>query len=300
MKKFLKNIVLFSILIIGILAAGECFVRHIPNPYSIKKEAIDSFGKDATTLVMGNSHTYFGILTDSIENAINVAGVSQNYEYDYRILFSFLSEMPRLKNALIDVSYSSFFDPPFEDYDWGTEIYYKIYLDIDKYSDLSYRNFEIAYFESYSGKLSKYILHKPLPATSPTGFGLDFKESHEVSPHQGKARAEAHSTMPSGYEPRNRLYFEKLIELCLERGIKPILVTTPAHRSYTDALNPKQLKRMKSLIRHYCDRYGLRHYDFLTDKRFDDSDFYDQDHLCRAGAEKFTSIVKEILSDSGD
>lgn len=300
MRRFLLNIVLFSVITISILSVGEVTVRKIPNPYSTKMAAIDSIGKTARTVVLGSSHTYYGVITDSIPDAINLAAVSQIYEYDYRILKRHADKLPRLKHVIIPVSYFSFFDPPFEDYDWGTEIYYKIYLDIDKYTDLSYRNFEIAYFESYSGKLSKYILHKPLPATSPTGFGLDFKESHEVSPHQGKARAEAHSTMPSGYEPRNRLYFEKLIELCLERGIKPILVTTPAHRSYTDALNPKQLKRMKSLIRHYCDRYGLRHYDFLTDKRFDDSDFYDQDHLCRAGAEKFTSIVKEILSDSGD
>ncbi len=55
---------------------------------------------------------------------------------------------------------------------------------------------------------------------------------------------------------------------------------------------------MQLIIKQYCNKYGIKHYDFLKDKRFDDADFYDQDHLCQNGAKKFTRIIKEILSET--
>lgn len=67
---------------------------------------------------------------------------------------------------------------------------------------------------------------------------------------------------------------------------------------YYEAFNPAQHERMQLIIRQYCNKYGIKHYDFLKDKRFDDADFYDQDHLCQNGAKKFTRIIKEILSET--
>ena len=298
MKKFLLNISAFSAIILALLCIGEVSVRSIPNPYSTKKKAIRDLGKTTETIVLGSSHSYYGIITDSLENALNLACVSQIYEYDYRILGKYINEFPNLKNAIIVVSYFSFFEPPFERGYWESEIYYKIYLDIDKYPDYSYRNFELSHFESYSGKLSKKLMNKPLPATSPAGFGLDFRHSNPVTPEAGRDRAEGHSTMPLGYETYNRNYFEALIKTCIERNVTPILMTVPAHKHYYEAFNPAQHERMQLIIRQYCNKYGIKHYDFLKDKRFDDADFYDQDHLCQNGAKKFTRIIKEILSET--
>lgn len=147
MKKFLLNISAFSAIILALLCIGEVSVRSIPNPYSTKKKAIRDLGKTTETIVLGSSHSYYGIITDSLENALNLACVSQIYEYDYRILGKYINEFPNLKNAIIVVSYFSFFEPPFERGYWESEIYYKIYLDIDKYPDYSYRNFELSHFD---------------------------------------------------------------------------------------------------------------------------------------------------------
>ena len=111
MKKFLLLVFLFFLLTAVMLAAGEYAVRRIPNPYSVKREAISRFGKDTETVVLGSSHTYYGVVADSLDRTLNLANVSQTFEYDYRILNRYIDSLPRLKRVIIPISFFSFFDP---------------------------------------------------------------------------------------------------------------------------------------------------------------------------------------------
>ena len=87
MKRFLKYVLMFSAIVIATLVVGEITVRHIPNPYSTKDHYIREHGKDIETLILGSSHTFFGIVADSVGcETMNLANISQNYEYDWRVL----------------------------------------------------------------------------------------------------------------------------------------------------------------------------------------------------------------------
>ncbi len=298
MKKFLLLVFLFFLLTAVMLAAGEYAVRRIPNPYSAKREAISRFGKDTETVVLGSSHTYYGVVADSLDRTLNLANVSQTFEYDYRILNRYIDSFPRLKRVIIPISFFSFFDPPFDRTDERyLETYYKIYLGIDKYPAYSPKAFELSSFVTYSGKLKSLIERKPGPQTSPKGFGLDYADSKRVADIEAEAgsAAERHATMPLGYEAYEREWFEKLIELCRERGIEPVLISTPVTEYYLRALDPTQFRRMRTLVSDYCQRYSLAYHDFSSAPGFTDLDFRDGDHLCHSGALRFTRLLRPLL-----
>ncbi len=301
MRRFLLYVSLFSLIVVCLLAAGEIYVRKLPNPYSDKLHAIDSIGDKAELVILGNSHTYYGLIADSLPDAISLANISQTYEYDYRILDKYIHLMPGLKQALIDVSYSSFHEIPFEEgTDWKSEINYKLYLDIDKYPDLSIRNLQLTDFKVYSGKLSKALTGKKQLRCSPRGFGLDYTDEtiREKTPQGGKERAKGHTCVSEGHEAHNILYFRKLIELCIRNGIKPVLITVPTHTFYRQSLDSMQLKSADKILRYLINKYDLDLIDMSEDPDFNSNDFWDVDHLSRSGAEKLTNKIRTILTQT--
>ena len=84
MRKFLIQCFKFGMLVATTLAAGEYLVRtYVDNPYKFKHEWMSRNAGDVEILVLGSSHTYYGInpaLFDS--KAFNLANVSQIFHYD--------------------------------------------------------------------------------------------------------------------------------------------------------------------------------------------------------------------------
>ncbi len=92
----------------------------------------------------------------------------------------------------------------------------------------------------------------------------------------------------------------KLIDLCHENGVEPVLVTTPFRREYNDRFSDRFYEKFYGDIQNICDRTGCRYLDYSHDERFCDSDryFYDADHLSEEGGRAFTDfILAEIRGD---
>lgn len=303
MKKFLSRVTLFFMIIAALLICGEYVVRRIPNAYATKREAIAKYGHGTETVVLGSSHTYYGVVADSMPNTLNLANISQAFEYDYRVLDRYIDSLPSLRRVIIPVSYFSFFDAPFETTDnRNLETYYRLYLDIDKYHRLSRADFEICSFPSYSGKLKSFLMHKQGPQTSSKGFGLDYlgRQNEEHIKSTAQTAAERHSNMANGNEAYQRLWFEKLIEMCIDRGVQPLLITTPVTRYYAKLLDNKQVERTRYLVQLYRQKYSLPYYDFSEAEGFTYDDFHDADHLNRDGAIKFTRLLNSALDNQTD
>lgn len=298
MNRFLINTLYFLLLVLVLLVIGEMAVRSMPNPYSVKKEAVSRYGRDTETLVLGASRSYYGIVADSLPNTLNLANISQNFEYDYRILEMAADSMPNLKTIVLAVFMSSFFEPPMEKgTEWGLEIYYKIYSGIPKYGDFSYRNLELSRFSSYSGKLRNLLMHKKGPQSSPKGFGMDF----EKSPGAEQIRAEAEKSaarqiFPHDYVDYNISWFEKIAEFAQKRNIRLILVGMPLTPDFVKALvDDPQIAKTKDVLAKLRQRYDFEHYDFECDPSFGYDDFHDPDHLDLQGALKFTKILRDSV-----
>lgn len=302
MRKFLIQCFKFGMLVATTLAAGEYLVRtYVDNPYKFKHEWMSRNAGDVEILVLGSSHTYYGInpaLFDS--KAFNLANVSQIFHYDYVLLTQYAGLYDSLKTVILPVSYFSFFDPEFEDSDtdWIYAVNYKIYMDVNEHSDFSKYNFELSRPAIYSGKLSSLLSGKGLSYDS-LGMGTDYLSgSKQIGWEEtGKQTAVRHTSAGHDAVEGHFRYARKIADFCRKRHLELVLVTTPAWHSYYENLDLIQAEMTDSLIGVLRDQYGLHYLDYMRDKRFTADDFYDADHLSSdVGARKFTDILIHDLS----
>ncbi len=126
----------------------------------------------------------------------------------------------------------------------------------------------------------------------------------------------------AGIVVKNHLFFEKMddggerilnqeeldalyemIALCRARGATPILITTPYLAEYNQEVgraDPDFLESFHALIAQVQRETGAEYYDYSADERFcgEYSLFMNSDHLNRAGARLFTSILMdEVVGD---
>lgn len=297
MRRFLAKILLFACIIALTLLGGELFLRFSPNSYTYKDEYMREHGDKVAVLILGNSHNYSAIRPDCLsDSAFNLANVSQNYEYDLALLKQYLPLMPRLHTVVLNLSFCSLRDKPYEE---GIErvfaTNYKIHMGIDKHSDFSRYNVHIAEPELYARLLRRALLGEGLDCDS-LGWATDFNHSNFTRKWEstGRSKALQHTSDRTYYE-RNLGILEQICRLCRERGIRLVLVTTPAHASYRRELEPEQRAEMRSTADMLINKYGIEYYDYLADPRFVYDDFFDPDHLIDTSAEKFTRILRHDL-----
>ena len=89
----------------------------------------------------------------------------------------------------------------------------------------------------------------------------------------------------------------RMAALCRKRGISLVLVATPLRPSYRAEQNPAQTADMLRRIERVAARFPqtVRFLDFAADPAFTANDFYDADHLNRAGAAKLSLKVKGAI-----
>ncbi len=299
MRKFLRQILLFSFLTVILLSVGELVVRTIPSSYSYKNEWLKANGENVNTLILGSSHTYYGLKPDILSDSVfNLANISQTPEYDLILLKKALLLCPNLKRIIIPVSYFTFRDPELENgVDWRLCLNYKIHMDIDVHSDFSKYNFYISDFDTYCGKLRNLVLPRQMNRCDTLGFGLGFVTDSRERNWQEKGRDRAESlTIPSETRPREVVsVMEELLELCRDNGIECILVTTPVWVSFRENIDMEQYRQMKELTDRLVRKYGLRYFDFFNSTQFGEGDFHDSDHLSDSGAEHFSRIFRSLL-----
>lgn len=300
MKKFLRHILLFSAIILIVLAIGELVVRSLPTSYSYKDKWIIENGNKISTLVLGTSHTYYGLRPDEIgDSTFNLANVSQTPEYDLALLEHYLPYMPNLRRLIIPISYFTFRDPAIEESDeWRLAVRYKTEMHLPVHSDLSIYNLEITDFNGYRGKLKNLIAKERSNICDSLGFGLGFtldaRDSHWKE--NGAKRALKHTLSNPGRFGKVRATQDEIIKLAKRNNPDVVFITTPGCPTYTEALDREQLAEMYRGVQEILQNHDVSYYDFLTDSRFADSDFYDPDHLTDTGAIKLSRILADTLS----
>lgn len=104
MRRFLGNILIFSAIIIVMAAIGEAVVRNLPSAYSTKDRALRADGAGVATLILGTSHTYYGLNPDEMGDSVfNLANVSQTPEYDFALLQHYAAFTPSLRRIIMPV-----------------------------------------------------------------------------------------------------------------------------------------------------------------------------------------------------
>ena len=294
------KILTFCLPLVILCVSLELLLRKIPNVYSYKANFISEHAGQISTLILGSSHTYYGVNPSYIKgNAFSLANISQSLDYDDWLLAKYSSTMTGLRNVIIPISYFSLYtnlDNGIED--WRKK-YYKIYYGKSEYISF-YNNLEIeSNLKTISRKLFRYyLLHEADNSYSSTGFGLNYKYINRKSDlnKEGEIAAKRHTFE---YEQKmvddNIKSIISMIKRCKANNIYVLLITPPSWHTYSDRLNKNQLELTVKSCRYIAKEYHVTYINLLNDKRFVVDDYYDADHLNDRGAAKLANILSSYL-----
>ena len=303
MKRFICRSLLFLLPVLAVLAGWEVLMRNFPHVFRYKKTVIlEKCRKEGEIVFLGSSHAFFGIDTDLLPHAWNLAFASQQYHHD-RFIFELLVKGPnRLKYVAVPVSVFSFFRPETNVEEWRERDYVRYWgYPAKKFSDrffvLENIPLQFSYVRKTSGNIRKKGLCRALHI-SPTGWGTSYREAGDYGEFEklGAIAARRHSLVDMN-DTGEFEALKSLIALARRHGIKVILYTPPGHRSYYTRLDPRQLKKMYAMIADLIAERGVFYLDLLRSDAFGPEDFHDPDHLSSRGARKLALMLRDFYKD---
>lgn len=301
MQKFLKRVLIFAIPIFMLWLAAETFYRAVPNNYTIKHENITR-KKRIKVLVLGSSHTLFGINPDIISpDAFNLANISQTLLYDKMIFENHLHTFRNLEYLIIPVDYFSLSQadrtPELE----TRKYFYEAQMNLTTgfVSDFDIKKYSLALaatpkmtYES----IKQYVdgTHTKCDANGWAelkGVGIDNNSA------MGKIIAQKHEDGSLDFKI-NMERLSEIIKHCRQKKVKVLLVTMPVTTHYADGVNKHKLHKIvneaSGLAREFAN---VRYINLFQDERFNNADFFDTDHLNIAGAKKCSLLVNDYLQN---
>lgn len=299
MKRFLTWTIIF---ILPILLAGvvyEVLLRKIPNDYRVKKNYLDQHAREVNTLLLGSSHTYYGINPEYIpRKSFNAGYVFQSLDLDLAILEKYSTSWDSLQYIVVPVDYMTLYSR----LGTGPEAWriknYNLYWGLKRTKGLV-ENSEVLTnpINTNSKRFFGHYLHKEsYITTSQLGWGLGYDSTREVDV-SGKSAAERHRAADDRYFNENLRYLTSIIEFASKKNIKVVLITSPAWKAYTDNLDKVQLGRTTRTADSLATVYhNTVYFNFLTDPAYPASDYYDGDHLNNKGAKKFTLALDSLIN----
>lgn len=285
----------FFLLLLTPVAAGEAYVRLLPNVAKSKHFFLTKHSDDVDVLVLGSSHAYYGICPQELGRyAYNAAQVSQTLRYDDWLLHHY--SFNNIKWVVQSVSDFSFYEHLEDGPEWYLANRYRIYMGCDIHAPWSVYGWEATAFPVFVEKL-KSLWQPPKMRWSIQGQGLEYTlENRATDWDNGVERAKHNYYENFSAAQENVGHLHGIARFCEERHARLLLVSTPLRPSYRNAQNPQQLvdmrHRLDVFLKIHPDAFYL---DFSADPRFTAADFYDADHLNTDGAHKLSCLIRHRL-----
>jgi hypothetical protein len=301
---FIKKTLLYLLPIFLVGVTLEFAFRGIPNDYSLKNKYLEKNAGNVTTLILGNSHSYYGLNPVYFKDtAFNLSHISQSINYDLELLMKYEQHLLNLRKIIIPISYVSMYARIETCPEKWRVKNYSIYYNIKRNIRISDR------FEITSGKLYvnirrifQYYINNSADVTcSVLGWGLNYTSNHSVDLEHSASEAVKRHTVNiesekiQGQFSQNKKCLMDILEICRKREVELILFTPPAHKTYVQKLDKEQLDITFRHINEFESGYKLCHYvNLLSDTNFIEEDFFDADHLNEKGARKLSMIIQNI------
>lgn len=297
MKAFLLRVGVFSAVVLILFGLGEWYVESRPNAARFKHEWMTEHSRTVQTLILGSSHTYYGVRPDILgDNVFSLAQVSQTYRYDAWLLENYPT--PHLRTVILPFSYFSLY----EDYESGIgDDYiarYCIYMDCPLHSRWSEYGLECFNLTTFKEKL-KGLFQPARNEWDECGWGANYTVANKRTEgwDNGEWRARVNTYADTTVVDFNTEQLYRICRYCKERGIKLILLTTPTtltYRQHKDCIQSARNERvLKTLLEAHPE---VTYINLEADERFADDDFYDADHLTDVGAVKLSKIIRDSVN----
>ncbi len=304
MRSLILKLVIFLVPIALCMGYLEFRLARAPNSYSLSKTQFEANSATIEVLVMGSSHSVYGINPRFFEvKGFNLSSVDQDIYYDAKLLADHVPALKKLKLVILPISYFSFeFFLGASIEEWRQILYARTW-NIPFHNPLPvFDGKQYSYFALYGrDQVRKWLADDFSVETAIDSNGWwtsnDVADANAVSTISGKARVEFHhSGMHPEFIAENIALLEGALQLLKSRGIQVVFLTTPVAKTYSDNIDPARYQRMQNHLRALSAKYDVPYFNYFYDARFDQIDFSDNDHLNSTGAEKFSKIINtEII-----
>ena len=271
MITIISAVCLICILIITMNRIYVGFLNKLDSDYTQKFQEVPD---KIQVCNLGSSHGLYGFCYDDIDKdfCFNFSLVSQTLEYDNRILSYYEDRISAETKVIIPVSYYSF----------SEDIQAKLPL-LFAYESIA----DIFYKENENDNIWSASLN-----------ASNYDAGYTVRKHVGQCCDEKGNVLlnPDSIEA---LY--SMIDICKEKGARPILITTPFTSEYLNGIMTDKIELYDAFYKQIgkiVDKTGVEYYDYSFDERFSSNldYFMDVDHLNKKGAKEFTKVVLQRIN----
>ena len=305
MKKFLCKGLVF-ILILCILSFILNKGYYLKDSYHIAK--FKSVPNHIQICNIGASHSEYGFCWDDFQKefvTFNFGLSGQSHYYDLQVLRRYQDKLAQNCLVFIVVSYPMILyknEIDYEEFESRNTRYY-FFLPNESIKRFNWTKkikttfVPFIYSRNDFRSLVDSYFRKPedetwIRTTSEAEMKKDVNRSYQILVDGSKKDSNGKVIFSS--ESINCIY--KIIECCNECGAKPILITPPFPRIYSEKMNnefPEYVSGFKETIAKIQNDTGVAYYDYSMDERFLDNIeyFLNSDHLNKTGAKEFTKIV---------
>lgn len=294
MKKFLKHIILYSLLLIAATAALFAFtVNRLNNDQYFRLRPA------ASNVFLGNSHVQYSIIDSMLPSSRNLGMKAETYVYTLIKARKIFPNNPEIKNAFIEVSNKQF------NVYMDSLIWQDFYLKprVPKFlSVMNSEEFSLLFSRNKSGTLSAVT---DFPRQNLVGLSRNNADvmhrmewgGYEPLPGNNIPRILRRidslgyndDTIDNSLSPTNILYLEKLVQLCRDHHIRVWFFRAPAYAQSGYRRNEAIFQQILS-----TKFAGIPFLDFIN-LPFPENEYYDFDHLNPQGSVRFSKYLGELF-----
>lgn len=290
-----------------LLLLTEAIVVYYPSMFNIKASFIKK-NPEIELLMLGSSHIQDDLNPEYFDiKSANLAYGSQDLDLDSALFFKYIDNLRNLKYLILELDYHTLEErnkPDYFRFPW----YYK-YHKIEIYkltlfkrwflfssSPEFFRNYLLQIINpfEYRYKLNKFgSVKNDFPGIFVT---LNFDSLKIVRSASERLKDKFSMSSLENYR-HNVTTLNTIINYCIKKDIKVILVQTPAYRSYRSTFRIEKLDRRNSYtdsLKREC-RSKVIVLDHESDPKFSVHDFKNDDHLNSDGAMKFSRIINDEI-----
>ncbi|NQX84806.1 MAG: hypothetical protein HRT67_02600 [Flavobacteriaceae bacterium] len=259
---------------------------------SVKYNLLTKHSNSAEVLVLGNSHTFFGIQPKYLsEKAINISNKSRKLETDYFILKHHIKKLKALKRVMIPISYYTLFTNDISEQE--KRLYYNFYK-LKEYDQQLLKN-SLLINAPFRELIDDLIFNRFEKIEHSLGWRANSGTYHfnekEILERVGDVNGRVNNSVEIAY---NLKILKKIIDLCENMEVDLVLILPPYHpdfyryskgryeRKIEDALSTLDLK--ETIIIN-SKTLGIKSEEY----------FENIDHLNSNGAKVLTRKIDSIL-----
>jgi hypothetical protein len=282
----------------------ELFYHIVPNNYAIKNKDIQEKYDATKILILGNSHTFYGLNPKFFDlPTYNLSNISQTLYFDALLLDKHIKKFKKLEYVVLNVDYSSLSQLDNSDEDTWRKYYYKNYMDLDVpiISTFDPKGYFLSSTRSFNINvklIKRFFEEGSIVDCDQNGFGSNYNKEkrllniQEITPYTIKRHEDGLYDFTNNI---NRV--QLIINRCKIYDVKVLILIMPASRPYAKGINPIKLNKIfKSCLSIRNRNSNVIYLNLFNDGYFNDDDFYDPDHLHSDGAKKCSIFVNNFLN----